>query len=275
MRSGYAVDLPDLLSDELRRLTFRTNLMVEPGALTRGKPLRDAGVVVDHWSATPQRPGRQLPSRGIIRDGLNRPDLGYFLPGPLYNAAFAHDFGQPVIDVVVVACGTSNNAGKGGWLGHVGNSRTLGWNADTDGTLPWSPRMVQLMAAGNVAFLRALREADVRRCGGHYEWTLRKIDPGRVQRRMEAVRAATVTHRSRTTGTSTDDEQDDDMPAIFTGPDGKQKWLVAGGNRSLLTGPDYVDAKQAGIPERGRFRDWGVLNRLEDYGPPRPSGKRY
>lgn len=193
-RSGRATDLPELVAAECRRVPG-VRVAVEPGAAGRGKPLSGATVVVDHWTATPRRgTGQRLPSRGIVRDGLWRPDLGYRLPGPLYNVLIDHDFGQPVLDVLVVACGTSNNAGRGGWRGVAGNSRTLGVCCDTDGALPWSARMVAAMAAANVACMGALRIADVGRVCGHYEWTTRKVDPGRAQHRMAAIRAATAAH---------------------------------------------------------------------------------
>lgn len=195
-RSGRADDLPALVQQECAKVRG-VRVSVEGGAGGRGGALNGATVVVDHWTATPRRgTGQRLPSRGIVRDGLYRPDLGYRLPGPLYNVLIDHDFGQPVLDVVVIATGTSNNAGRGGWRGVTGNSRTLGVCCDTDGTLPWSARMIAAMAAANVACMRALRIADVGRVCGHYEWTTRKIDPGKAQHRMAQVRAATAAHGS-------------------------------------------------------------------------------
>lgn len=195
MIRGRATGLLAKVREECGRLPY-ARVSAEPGWESRGSASLRAVGVMDHWSATPQRPGRPLPSRGIVRDGLNRPDLGYFLRGPLYHVIFAHDFGQPVLDVLVIASGVCNHAGKGQhpYLKVAGNSTTLAVNADTDGTLPWSPRMIAVTAACNVACMREIGTKDVRAVVGHYEHTTRKIDPGRAQHRMAAIRAATAAH---------------------------------------------------------------------------------
>lgn len=96
-----------------------------PGWDTRGASSLNARGVVCHHTAS--APGRNTPALGIVTNG--RPDLN----GPLCNVLLARNG-----DCYIIASGTANHAGSGGWRGLSGNSSVLGIEAENSGVgEPW------------------------------------------------------------------------------------------------------------------------------------------
>src|SRR5690606_24107061 len=118
--------------------------------------------------ATPATAKGDYPSLGVVRDG--RSDL----PGPLAQLGLGRSG-----TVYVIAAGIANHAGVGHWPGILGNSDTIGIEAEHPGTTshPWPT--VQLAAWYRLA--AALSDhlgLPTDRNIGHKEWApSRKIDP--------------------------------------------------------------------------------------------------
>lgn len=240
--SGRVTNLLSLCAAELEPLGY-VDLFAVNGWETRGGYLNNASVGVGHWTATPRSgTAQRLPSLGIVTNGLYRPDLGYRLNGPLYNVLADHDFGQDKIKVAVVAAGTSNNAGRGSWKGVTGNSRTIAWCFDTPGTpgFEWTQRMLAIAAALNTACLKAIKETDVSRSCGHYEWTSRKIDPKPY---MPGIRANSFKTPATVEG----------YEVLKKGDEGNEIVVLQWNLNTIING-DPVHPK--GIPVDGKFGDW-------------------
>lgn len=161
------------LADELRKAGV--NVREHAGWKTRGSSgFNPRGVVVHHTG-----PGGTDALIRLCIDG--RPDL----PGPLAEVVLAPDGTANVI-----AGGTANHAGPGGWRGLSGNSSVWGIEAIHPGnnTTPWPA--VQLAAYYKIcAVMLKICGAEVEMVCGHKEWApTRKTDPAQLN--MDQFRIA-------------------------------------------------------------------------------------
>lgn len=108
--------MSDLLA-VLREELGTDRVLPQPGWSTRSRPGTFRPVaVMEHWTAAgnPARPHtfssptNPVPSLSIVINGLNRPDLGYFLPGPLYGFLCGFDGKLRLIHKRI-----GNHAGRG------------------------------------------------------------------------------------------------------------------------------------------------------------------
>lgn len=101
-----------------------------PGWQNRGSStLNPSGVVCHH---TASAAGSDHPALGTVING--RPDLN----GPLCNVLLARNG-----DCYIIAAGTANHAGTGGWRGLSGNSSVLGIEAENNGVgEPWPAHQI-------------------------------------------------------------------------------------------------------------------------------------
>lgn len=127
--------------------------------------LRPQGVVCHHTATKAY--DRDYPSLGIVRDG--RSDL----PGPLSQFGLGRHSGN----VIVIAAGTANHAGPGGWGGLSGNSTVWGIEAENDGIgEEWQPHVLRNYVLLCAALARHTGFDSSFVCG-HREWSDYKIDP--------------------------------------------------------------------------------------------------
>lgn len=136
------------------------------GWRTRGRDsseLRPRGIV-GHHTAGPEG-GGNMPSLNLLIRG--RGDL----PGPLCNLGLGRDG-----TFYVVAAGTANHAGKGGWRDIKGNNMVIGIEAENNGRQPWPEAQLEAYARGSAVMLRHLGLTASSWCR-HAEWTSRKPDP--------------------------------------------------------------------------------------------------
>ena len=154
----YQLGLPDALA--------RAGLRVEtiPGWQTRGASTLHPRGAVAHWTAGP-RNSTTRPSLNICVNGRSG------LPGPLCNVYLARDG-----VAVVVAAGTANHAGVGGWRGLSGNSTVFGTEAECGGDGDWAPAQRTAYPKVNAAYCRLGGFGPDMVCG-HHEWApTRKVD---------------------------------------------------------------------------------------------------
>lgn len=123
------------------------------------------GVVCHH---TASNPPANAPSVGICING--RPDL----PGPLCQLLIARDG-----TCHVIASGTANHAGAGGWQGLTGNTQVFGIEVENNGQgEPWTDHLLDVFARACAALLRGMGDTDADLVCLHREWApTRKIDP--------------------------------------------------------------------------------------------------
>ena len=123
------------------------------------------GVVCHH---TASAPGNNAPSLGICING--RPDL----PGPLCQLLIARDG-----TCHVIASGTANHAGAGGWRGLTGNTSVFGIEVENNGLgEPWTGHLLDVFARACAALLRGMGDTDADNVCLHREWApTRKPDP--------------------------------------------------------------------------------------------------
>jgi hypothetical protein len=125
------------------------------------------GSVNHHTAGAPPSAGNS-PSLGIVVHG--RSDL----PGPLCHVLQAYDD-----TAIVVAAGTANHAGSGGWKGLSGNSTVYGLEVEHPGTSRVDDKRVTVMASIHAAFLwrPGHQSLHARMTCQHREWsTSGKID---------------------------------------------------------------------------------------------------
>lgn len=132
----------------------------------RGSPSFNPQGVVCHHTAS--APGNNAPSLGICING--RPDL----PGPLCQILIARDG-----TCHVIASGTANHAGAGGWRGLTGNTSVFGIEVENNGLgEPWSGHLLDVFARACAALLRGMGDTDADNVCLHREWApTRKPDP--------------------------------------------------------------------------------------------------
>jgi hypothetical protein len=99
------IDLLTVLREELGA----DRVLPQSGWSTRTRPgTFRPGAVMEHWTAAFSSAANPAPSTRICIEGLNRPDLGYYLPGPLYGFLVGHDGKLRLIHK-----GIGNHAGRG------------------------------------------------------------------------------------------------------------------------------------------------------------------
>lgn len=132
----------------------------------RGSPSFNPQGVVCHHTAS--APGNNAPSLGICING--RPDL----PGPLCQLLIARDG-----TCHVIASGTANHAGAGGWRGLTGNTSVFGIEVENNGLgEPWTGHLLDVFARACAALLRGMGDTDADNVCLHREWApTRKPDP--------------------------------------------------------------------------------------------------
>ena len=142
-------------------------VVFEAGWETRGRTSYfDPGGLVIHHTAD-QSHSTDYGILWLVRDG--RSDL----PGPLAQFGLGRRG-----TVYVIAAGTANHAGGGGWNGLSGNHSVWGIEAANDGIgEPWSPVQIENYLALSTAIARHSEfSADMIAC--HREWSdAGKIDP--------------------------------------------------------------------------------------------------
>ena len=106
------------------------------GWQNRGSSTNPSGVVCHH---TASAAGGDHPALGTVING--RPDLN----GPLCNVLLARNG-----DCYIIAAGTANHAGTGGWRGLSGNSSVLGIEAENNGVgEPWPAHQIDAPTCGS------------------------------------------------------------------------------------------------------------------------------
>lgn len=165
------------LIDALRK--YDVPVEVVAGASTRGAANITPKVFVGHHTAGPSTGDR--PSLNIVIHG--RPDLD----GPLANV-FLTRGGVAVI----VACGTSNNAGAGGFRGVTGNQNTAACEAESAGQGDWTSLQLRNYPRVAAAFLDVMGRDASWYCS-HRTWApTRKIDPKGLSDDWMRVRVAAL-----------------------------------------------------------------------------------
>lgn len=158
-------NLPADLPARLKRWGLEVDIV--HGWETRGRPstFRPRGVVLHH-TGTKARPGVEWPTYSVLLNG--RSDLA----GPLCN------FGLSATGrVLLVAAGTANHAGAGGWEGMVGNAEVVGIEAENDGGSPWPTVQLDAYDRLTACVLETIRAGSSMACA-HFEWApRRKNDP--------------------------------------------------------------------------------------------------
>lgn len=154
------------------------------GWQTRGRPpeFRPDGWV---WHHTAGGPNGRLPSLNTCLYGVAG------VPGPLCNLMQSREpDGNDVF--VLIAAGTSNHAGSGGWRGLSGNNRVVGLEIEHVGTTHFPDHRAALAQRAAAAILRGLGHDDARMACQHSEWSSAgKIDVATGVNR-DAWRAATT-----------------------------------------------------------------------------------
>jgi hypothetical protein len=212
--TGRALWLADALRAE------GLHVVEQPGWQTRGDAVLDPAVVVCHHTASSSN-GGDSPSLSIVVNG--RSDL----PGPLCNVLLARSG-----TVHVVASGRSNNAGRGSWKGIVGNSRTLGIEAENNGIgEPWPAVQLDAYARICSAFSKAAR-IPITNVIGHKEWTTRKIDPSFD---MGSFRVAVAAHLDQQPAPAPKPPalEEDDMPRALRSKRSGATFVVDPGPKTI------------------------------------------
>lgn len=149
---------------------------------TRGRPycsMRPKGVVCHHTGGPTSG---DMPSLRLLIDGRKG------LPGPLSQYGLGRS-GK----VYVVAAGTSNHAGAGGWKSLDSNCDVVGIEAENTGKDPWPKRQLEAYVALVAAICDRLG-IDTSMVAAHKEWAPgRKPDPHSIN--MDEFRAWVETVR--------------------------------------------------------------------------------
>lgn len=166
------------LADSLRAQGL--TVVEHPGWEHRGREFHARpDTILAHHTATPAQAKGDLPTLRLLVEG--RSDL----PGPLSQLALSRSG-----VVHVLASGKANHAGKGAWRGQVSSSRTIGIEAEYDGSgRRWPQAQYDAYVRLCAALCRYLSVGPERVCG-HREWALprgRKVDPAGID--METFRA--------------------------------------------------------------------------------------
>jgi hypothetical protein len=172
-----------------------------------GSTFRPRGSV-DHHTAGPA--SGNAPSLGICTNGRSG------LPGPLCNVLVGRN-----LACYVIAAGTANHAGAGGWSGLSGNSSVYGVERENVGTQaePWTPEQTIHAARVHAALADGRWDAD--KVCLHKEWAPgRKVDPHSID--GGSFRA--LVHRAMKEGPDMPLSRDDldNIAKVVTGQDTRQ-----------------------------------------------------
>lgn len=192
------------LLDALHAELGADRVMPMPGWSERTRPgtFRPSAVQM-HWTAARSSAARPAPSTQICMHGLDRPDLGYFLPGPLYHLLVGWDGRVRLIHRRV-----GNHSGRGSLAalrlaerGAVPYGYRPGADDATISALAWSvsidyhpdqgaPPEAMLDGAARAAVaVHRFQGWDTARVYDHRHSTRRKIDVGGVRDLRPAIAA--------------------------------------------------------------------------------------
>lgn len=223
--------------------------------------LRAAGLQVSEVSGWRTRGSTGFHPRGVVTHHTagssrgNAPSLNVCvhgrrdLPGPLCHVMVARDN-----TCFVIAAGTANHAGRGGWRGLSGNSSVYGVEVENVGTAAesWRPDQVDTMARVAAALAGGHISADM--CCLHKEWAPgRKPDPHSIDGGDHRRRVAAILNRPSTPTTPPKDTTTG-VPEMFLAVDGYGLFAVINGVPIVFGGPTALAdmgkarAKSDGIP---------------------------
>lgn len=147
------------LADRLRRWGLR--VVEVAGWQTRGRSVPNFRGHVSHHTAG--SPNGAAPSLNLVINGGSNT-----APGPLANVLQSREpDGNDII--YVIAAGTANHAGSGGWSGLTGNSSVWGNEIEHTGVVPLPPHRTAIAQRVAAACVSGTSGAD-RTCQ-HYEWS--------------------------------------------------------------------------------------------------------
>jgi len=209
------------------------------GWATRGRPFafNPRGVVCHHTATKAY--AHDYPSLGIVRDG--RSDL----PGPLAQIGLGRHTGT----VYIIAQGTSNHAGGGGWDGLVGNTSVWGIEAENDGIgEAWGPEITRSYIA-TVAALCLHTGIDPSRVCRHAEWS----DGGKIDtatapfNRGDWIRARVAEALAATPDNPSEEDDNMALPIFGDAPENRDGglWMFFGGFRKRVHTPQVWSAWEA------------------------------
>ena len=221
----------------------------DTGIATR---LRNAGLPVVECSGWQSRGSSSFNPRGSVNHHTAGPSSGATpslntcingrpdLSGPLCNV-FQSREPDGNDKAYVVAAGTANHAGSGGWKGLSGNSSVYGLEIEHTGTSPLSEGRQRIAAAIHAAIFGG----DVSYVCQHYEWTTRKIDAatnvnGNTFRQYVADARA---GRGPTPEPPPPPEDEEDYVIIFT-CSGKPQYSLSGGKAAGIKSSSTSSAIQ-------------------------------
>lgn len=163
--------------------------------------------ILAHHTATSDRAAGDMPSLRLLIDG--RRDLS----GPLSQLGLSRTG-----VVYVIAAGKANHAGRGAWRGQTSSSRTIGVEAENDGSgKPWPVKQLDAYERLCAALCDYLN-VDAERVCAHREWALptgRKPDPAGIE--MNAFRDRVRSHLASAPPV----QQEDEMYAVVSDPSGQ------------------------------------------------------
>lgn len=237
------------------------------GWQTRGRPAvyRPKGAVNHHTAGA--RSG-STPSLATVLFG--RPDV----PGPLAQVLQSREANPANDRAYVIAAGTCNHAGAGGWNGLTGNASVGGLEVEHHGTGPVPAARLETAARICAALLEAPGSTrNPAFCCQHFEWApRRKIDffslapgnAGSFRRRVGHWIGRTVT--SPAPAPTPVPMEDDDMPVIVRNPSGSFFLLDGGILAAFKTQADLADAREQGLrqlsPSAKTWQVWSSAYRV-------------
>jgi len=198
--------------------------------------LRNAGLTVVECSGWQSRGSSSFNPRGSVNHHTAGPSSGATpslntciygrpdLSGPLCNV-FQSREANGNDKAYVVAAGTANHAGSGGWKGLSGNSSVYGLEIEHTGTSTLSEGRQRIAARIHAAMFGG----DVSYVCQHYEWTTRKIDAAtNVNGNTFRNYVAEARSGYRPEPPQPPPWEDDDDMIIFTAS-GKPQYALSGG----------------------------------------------
>lgn len=238
--------------------------------------LRDAGLRVEEIAGWQERGHGELgdPSRLVVVDHHTAgspvgraPSLSTVLygvpgvPGPLANVLQTREpDGNDAF--LVIAAGTSYNAGSGGYAGVTGNRMTIGLEVEHVGTVPYPAERALITQKFNAAVLRGLGQPDGSRTCQHFEWSdAGKIDIGTPKVDGSGFRAMTTAIMRGQSPVEPAPKKGTNMILVIVTSDGA--WCRKG-EFYVVNAPYY--AKRVGVEANGQpqpleqvLGDWGFL----------------
>lgn len=163
----------------LRRLDL--NVKEVAGWQTRGSSTFTSRGHLTHHTAGPRK--GVAPTLNACINGLNRPDLGYYLPGPLCQT-----YTDRNNVVYLIASGRANHSGRGSFRHLNSSSQVSGTEHEHSGYTTEPVSAARLETIARVTAAHALSGGfGAEMCINHFEWTRRKIDFVRGDHHMVAA----------------------------------------------------------------------------------------